>query len=63
MSEIVVSVIIPTYNGGSLFEEVMDKVLKQKLKDGKHLKLSVLIRSHQMEHMNIWLKRVKKIID
>ena len=31
MSEIVVSVIIPTYNGGSLFEEVMDKVLKQKL--------------------------------
>lgn len=39
MSEIVVSVIIPTYNGGSLFEEVMDKVLKQKLKDGKQFEV------------------------
>lgn len=35
MKEVIVSVIIPTYNGGKLFEEVLDKVLNQKLQNNK----------------------------
>lgn len=35
MKEIIVSIIIPTYNGGELFKSVLDKVLSQQLKDNK----------------------------
>ena len=39
MNEVIVSVIIPTYNGGTLFKVVLDKVLNQKLNDGKQLEV------------------------